>query len=1153
MGRIGYYICVLLALWFGGEAQAAGGGVRWARISVPSNGLYVLGAEELRSLGFSSVERVRVWGWGGALLPEAIVLSAGRGLEEVPTLLEGGSLYFYGMGPVQWSYARESDFFRHTTNHYARAGYYLLSEGGEPMRMQTLAAERPGTPAPDADTYVATVLHEVDAYSPSGTGRRLYGESFQANTRRSYTHSVPYARSVRAAMDVMAFPRAADATFRLSVGGGVPAVNATVDLASMNALVRSSSYHVYGLHRSALGTARIPTASNAIEVTIESNTSGAVAHLDHYELNVVAGLVYSGGQLSFCRPARGGSATTDYVLEGFDGGMRLLRTDRSGSAHLVQTDNIRVGDRLVMSLPATDERTGQPSRYLALRLSDAFRPQLHGVISLRNLLSATEAPDLFIITTEALRGESERLAAHYRTSGHSVLVATQQEIFDEFNGGTPDATAYRLALRHMADVYKASRGGTDVGMQLLLVGDGAQDNRKVTADWQIPTLEQTEFLLTYQSENSLDLSSYTSDDYYGVLSDERPRSGTGYTASYPRLHELPMDIGVGRLPVRSPAQASAVVSKIIRYETVRDYGTWRMRAAFVADNGDGNSHTRQSIEISDQLEAARPELRLDKIYLSAYPRQSVNGKVTVPGAKKALRESLERGVLFINYNGHGSPKSWTDEQVLTLPDIQGFTYPHLPLWITATCDFANFDALATSSGEEVLLHPTSGGVALLSTTRVVYDLPNVLLNKAVLRELFRPDSDGKYRPLGTVIRDAKNSLRLLSSPENRLNFVLLGSPLTRIQLPPTYAQVSSIGGQSTQTHTAIELRSLQRVALEGYIQTQDGSVNGDFSGNIHITVYDAEQEQETVDNFSPSGRTVSPVTFRNYDHIIYSGTTKVTDGRYAMEFIVPRDVSYSGRRGLVSLYAWDSVRSVEAIGQDKHIMIRAGQPTDIVVDTVGPQILSLRLGGQEVSEQMRVPETIEFYALFKDETAINLSGAGLGHRVNLIIEGYQDQTYDLSRYYTPVADSVGLGTIHFRLEGLRTGLNRARLLVWDVYNNPTVREFSFYVQPGLAPSIHSLKVISADNTDAASLYFGYDQAGSELQADIYIYDMSGRIVTHLPTISIRSLGNANPISTIPMGEHLAVLPPGAYVIRLALGAPNGARSYASTKWQRMRK
>lgn len=1136
------YLGLALVWGQGLEAMSPMATGRWARIAVPRSGLYVLEASELRALGFEHPERVRIWGHGGRLLPEVMARIEDRALSEVPSLWEDGRVYFYGEGPTTWYYSEADDFYHHTTNHYTSLGYYLLSEGDSPLRMGQVVAEPHTSPSPQDARYIHPLVHEQDSHSLSGSGRRLYGESLRSTTRLSHTHTIAGAERVRGSLAFMAFPRSADAVLQLSLVGQAH-TTATARLADMITTIASGTYHVYGLHRESTGGSWISLASDHIIADIELSTAGISSHLDYYELNVEARLAYSGtGQLHFSRPMPRGVSSTGYVLEGVEG-IRLFKVDACRSAMVVDLSALPPSTTLAMRLPATDA-SGQPCRYLALRLAEAYKPQIIGTIPNQNLLGTAEAPDLFIITTEALRAPSLRLAEHYRAQGQSVLVATQGEVFNEFGGGTPDATAYRLAVRHLVDLYRRTRGTTDVGMQLLLVGDAAYDNRRLTPDWRTYT---DELLLSYQSLNSLDLASYTSDDYFGIVADELPKRGIGTSTAYPELHELPLDIGVGRLPVRTASEAMAVIDKIIGYETRLERGPWRMRAAFVADNGDGNSHTRQSIEIGQVLETTLPELRLDKIYMSAHMRQSIGGKVSVPSAKKALLASLARGVSIINYNGHGSPRSWAQEQLLTIDDIKALDSPYLPLWITATCDFAPFDAPSTSAGEEVLLHPTSGGIALLSTTRVVYDLPNLALNKAVLRELLTRDASGHYRPLGLVIRDAKNALRTMPSPENRLNFVLLGSPLTRLQLPSTDAVVHTIGGTTPSATHPVELSALQQVRVEGYVRSEVGVVDGDFEGTIHLAVYDAERELSTIDNFDSRGIPTPPISYRDYPNLIYEGTAPVRAGYYSLDFVIPRDVAYQGTAGLISLYAYDATRTREAIGANTHWRIAPGGTPDLSADTIGPKILALRLGAHDVASSPRVPVAVELYAHLRDDTALNLSNAGIGHRISLSIDNRLDMRYDLGSYYTPLASS-GEGEIRFPMPELAPGHHTARLELWDVYNNATVRTFAFSIQPGLAPRLVRLEV--TPNPSLASsdtrLRAWHDLGALPLEAELSLYDLGGRCLQVLPWQ--RTSASSSGAIELSIASLASTLPPATYIIRLGLRRSAGAAGYASIKW-----
>lgn len=61
----------------------------------------------------------------------------------------------------------------------------------------------------------------------------------------------------------------------------------------------------------------------------------------------------------------------------------------------------------------------------------------------------------------------------------------------------------------------------------------------------------------------------------------------------------------------------------------------------------------------------------------------------------------------------------------------------LPLFITATCDFGRYDHEETSGGEILCLNPNGGGIALITTTRVVYISDNHYLNSGVAQQIFK--------------------------------------------------------------------------------------------------------------------------------------------------------------------------------------------------------------------------------------------------------------------------------------------------------------------------------------------------------------------------------------------------------------------------------
>ena len=206
---------------------------------------------------------------------------------------------------------------------------------------------------------------------------------------------------------------------------------------------------------------------------------------------------------------------------------------------------------------------------------------------------------MIIIAQTGLASQAERLAEAHRTrDGLTVQVVAPEAIYNEFSSGTPDATAYR---RFMKMFYDRRTSEADAPKYLLLFGDGAFDNRFITSSWKNVTTSN--MLLTYQTEESLDEESFVIDDYFGFLDDSNNGKG---------LSSMRLDIGIGRFPVRTQAEASNMVDKVISYMDNKDTGSWKNNVCFVADDGNSadsymTDHASQADQLGEYINESHPE------------------------------------------------------------------------------------------------------------------------------------------------------------------------------------------------------------------------------------------------------------------------------------------------------------------------------------------------------------------------------------------------------------------------------------------------------------------------------------------------------------------------------------------------------------------
>lgn len=159
---------------------------KWAKIRVPSTGVYQITDALIRQAGFTDLSKIKVYGYGGALHSETLLeskIAEYDDLKEVPTITIGGKKLFRAVGPVTWESKTKT---QRTRNPYSDYGYYFITQGeGEPLTVDSAAFVSAFYPA--NDDYHS--LHEVDDYAWFQGGRNLF-ESTAINSGASHTFEI---------------------------------------------------------------------------------------------------------------------------------------------------------------------------------------------------------------------------------------------------------------------------------------------------------------------------------------------------------------------------------------------------------------------------------------------------------------------------------------------------------------------------------------------------------------------------------------------------------------------------------------------------------------------------------------------------------------------------------------------------------------------------------------------------------------------------------------------------------------------------------------------------------------------------------------------------------------------------------------------------
>ena len=963
---------------------------KWAKIRVPSSGVYQITESLIRKAGFSSLSKIKVYGYGGNLQAERLngnTLKELDDLKEVATYDRGKSRLFYARGPVSWSSPTAT---RRTRNPYSDYGYYFITEttNSEEEPLKADSAAFISAFYPSNNDYHS--IYEVDGYAWYHGGRNLYdSKAIRNGSSQKVVLSKP--------------------------------ANATSAQLSVNVSAGSWS-SVEVLHNGAsLGT-----------ITIS-----------------VPAKYYAGNE-----------AMKTYTI-----------TSQQAKDTITIKNNGSPPVRIDFVSAAWDKPSPAPS------LDGSF-PDAEYVYNITNQNHhADSAADMVIIipTSQKLLKQANRLADFHRQhDGMRVNVVPADELFNEFSSGTPDANAYR---RYMKMLYDRAETEADMPSHLLLFGDCVWDNRMLTQDCR--NMSPDDYLLVFESENSFsETTCYADDGFYCLLDD-----GEGanlLTSDRP-------DIAVGRFPVTTEAEAKIMVDKTIGYVENKNAGSWQNTIVFMGDDGDANIHMHDVNEVADATISAHPEYLVRKIMWDAYPQETSASGHGYPAVTNLIKRLQSSGALIFDYGGHGRPDQVSHENVLRLTDFKAFSNKNLPLWVTATCDIMPYDGVEPTIGEAAVLNENGGAMAFFGTARTVFVPYNKAINRAFMKYVLTYDSNGKPITIGEAQRLTKSYLITSSEDRsaNKLQYQLLGDPAVALHLPTQKVVVDSINGISvndTQKKATLQAGSI--ATISGHIEG-----NNDFTGLVSATVRDS-RELITC-NMNASADADSAFTFYDYTKYLFNGSDSIKNGKFHLSFAVPMDINYSDKAGIMNFHAVSSDKQMLAHGYCTNFIV--GGTAAVDNDSIGPSIFCY-LNSPSFVNGGNVNSTPYFVAQITDANGINSTGNGIGHDLQLIIDGDMAKTYTLNDNFVYDFGTYTSGTTYYQIPELSAGKHTLKFRAWDILNNSSTVSLDFNVVRGLTPKLFNVGVTKNPASTSTTFIINHDRVGTTMDVDIDVFDASGRLL-----------------------------------------------------------
>ena len=274
------------------------------------------------------------------------------------------------------------------------------------------------------------------------------------------------------------------------------------------------------------------------------------------------------------------------------------------------------------------------------------------------------AADLVILTHSTFAEAAKKLKAARDAQGIATTVVDVQNVYDEFAFGHRSPQAIRDFLKRTQSWKKAPR-------YAILLGDSSFDARNFYGmgnyDYMPTKLVPTGYLKT------------ASDDWFADWND------TGVPA-----------MAIGRIPVRTLADANGVVAKLTKPRTTNSTVT------LISDYTNGVNFEEGSDYVAQNVP-------------SSLTAQHIRAAST-PNAAAAIVNAFNTGSLVVNYTGHGSTEIWSNLfSSGTARDLTNGS--RLPFVVAMNCLNGYYHDLFTDAlGEALVRNPNGGAIGVWASS-----------------------------------------------------------------------------------------------------------------------------------------------------------------------------------------------------------------------------------------------------------------------------------------------------------------------------------------------------------------------------------------------------------------------------------------------------
>lgn len=1052
----------------------------WFKFKIDQNGVYKIDKNFLMQLGIPSTvdpRTIKIYSHGGKPLPLKNSDNLYYDIPEIAIQVEGEAdgqfndsdyILFYGKGIYGWDQVNLSHI-----NIYDENTYYYITYGGNNGKRISNITQPSGNASVSYNTFDDRVFHEKNRVSIGRLSRKWFGEVFNVNNQQNFTFELPGIVNseplLLTAVVAASSPNASNFTFTVN--------NQNAGIVSL--LATSSEFYGY---ENFLNSSINISGTTAV-VGVNYNNQGvpsATGYLDYIALDYKKRLEGYGKQFGF----RINDAANQIGIGAFN---FSNASSISNIWDVSDHQNVRNVATNISNSFSFKASLGEIREYQTVVPTNYYSPipiSNPRVVNqnLKGTIFADGNVDYLIITSPDLSASAERLAQFHKTNSNlNTKVVTINTIYEEFSSGQQDVAAIRNFVRY---VYMNAPDPNRRVKYLNMFGDTNNDYvNELSKENKVPAFYFLS-LNSSSSENFHTQTSFVTDDFYVLMDDnEGYIIGQGYGG---------LDIAVGRMPVSNPQQANQTIDKIVNYHKVENTGRWKNNYVALADDVDEpwDYQLQETLnEMTEELETYKPFFNINKIYTDAYVQEITPGGARYPKAKADFIQAINNGALMVNYLGHGAEYGLAQERLLEAYDIDALRNgERLPLFAIITCEYTRFDnPNDISGGERLFLKPDGGAIGLIATTRKITILNANLFTKKLSEFLFSYNSND-YPSIGEALRLTKNHF---SSNEKAVVFCI-GDPALKLAIPKPKVELTHINNIPISS-TAPALRALDLIKLGGEITDTNGNLLTNFTGDLAIQIFDKDIERKTLGNDGVKENGIlRQMDFKTLGETIFRGNATVENGKFEIEFVVPKDIRIPLGEGKASFYAFKNGTTLDDYTGDNKV-IRIGGVNENATQDNKPPTLQLYMNDESFISGGITNASPLLLVNLEDENGIN-TASGIGHDMVAILDGNENEPFVLNDYYETEANNFRKGIVKFPFTNLEKGLHTLTIKAFDVYNNMAVGDIEFVVTGN--ESLEIDRVLNYPNpfVNYTEFWFQHNRPAEPLQVQVQVLTVTGKIV-----------------------------------------------------------